>query len=239
MKFFPLFLFVFGFSVLSAQTTEGTVKYKQTTYFDNENLPADAPKSMEIAMRLKFSKASSLYEKDPDVVEVENPEDNTPRMFRRMRNQGARTYYKNLSEGKVLEQISFFGKDFLVTDTVSNIKWKVSAGEQKIIQGYTCMKATYKDSLTNLVAFFTPQIPVSTGPEKYGKLPGLILEIQSAKMHIIATEINKTALEAPIEAPSKGEKMTQEAFKKLRDEKMKEQREMWGGQGPGRRMNRQ
>jgi len=237
MKFFAFLLLIFNFSALSAQTTEGTIKYKQTTYFDSENLPADAPKSMEIAMRLKFSKTSSLYEKDPDVVEVENPADNTPRMFRRMRSQGSRTYYKNISEGKVLEQISFFGKDFLVTDTVSNIKWKVSAGEQKIIQGYTCMKATYKDSLTNLVAFFTPQVPVSTGPEKYGKLPGLILEIQSAKIHIIATEINKTAVDTPIVAPSKGDKMTQDEFKKLREEKMKEQREMWGGQG--RRMGRQ
>lgn len=239
MKFFPLFLLVFSFSAISAQTTEGIIKYKQTSYFDNENLPADAPKSMEIAMRLTFNKTASIYEKDPDVVVVENPEDNTPRMFRRMRNQGSRTYYKNISEGNVLEQINFFGKDFLVTDTIANIKWKVSAGEQKIIQGYTCMKATYKDSLNNLVAFFTPQIPVSTGPEKYGKVPGLILEIQSAKIHIIATEINKSALESPIAIPSKGDKMSQDAFKKLRDEKMKEQREMWGGQGQGRRMSRQ
>jgi len=236
MNFFSVLFFLFIVVTINAQSTEGTIKYKQTTYFEFEDMRADAPKSMEVAMRLVFSKVASLYEKDPDVVEVENPDDNTPRMFRRMRNQGSRIYYKNIGDGKVLEQISFFGKDFLVYDSIANVKWKVSAGEQKIILGYTCMKATYKDSTINLVAFFTPQIPVSTGPDKYGKLPGLILEIQSAQTHIIATEVDKNPLERPIEAPKKGDKITQVDFKKLRDEKMKEQREMWGGQG--RRMYR-
>ncbi len=236
MKYLHLFTLIFISVILNAQTTEGTIKYKATTYFEFENMPADAPKSMETVMRLKFNKTSSLYEKDPDIVEVENPNDNTPRMFKRMRNQGTKSYYKNIGEGKVLEQISFFGKEFLVSDSIANIKWKVSAGEQKTILGYTCMKATFKDSTNNLVVFFTPQITVPTGPEKYGKLPGLILEIQSAQTHIIATEVNKDPLQKAIEVPSKGEKMKQADYKKLRDEKMKEQREMWGGQG--RRMNR-
>lgn len=211
---------------LGAQVAGGTVKYKHTTYFEFENMPADMPKSQESFMRLLFNNNESLYEKDPDVVVDNTENENVPRMFRRMRDRSNRILYKNLEKEAVSEQIGFFGKDFLVSDSIAAIRWKVSAGEQKVILGYTCMKATFKDSTTNMVVFFTPQIPLRFGPDKYGNLPGLILEVQSAQTHIIATEI-KT--ETPqITAPSKGDKMSRKEFNVLREEKMKEQREMWG-----------
>jgi len=53
------------------------------------------------------------------------------------------------------------------------------------------MKASYKDSTTNIIVFFTPQIPLRYGPDKFGNLPGIILEVQSAQMHILATDFIK------------------------------------------------
>jgi GLPGLI family protein len=219
---FLLFSSYFGFS----QSTEGLVKYKKTTYFEFENMPSDMPNSSDEFVKLSFTNTESLFEKDADVVIPEDP--NAPRWARRMKDRNNKTIYKKYEQDLSIEQMNFFGKDFLISDSISSLKWKVSAGEQKTILGYLCMKALYKDSTENLVVFFTPQIPVSSGPDKFGKLPGLILEVQSAQVHIIATDIKLEKLSTPISQPTKGDKMTRANFNKLRDEKMKEQGEMWG-----------
>ena len=119
--------------------SQGTIKFKQTRYIEFENMPSDMPKSQEIFMRLQFNKDQSLYDKDPDHKEEVNPNDNSPRMFRRMREVANKIIYKEQSSGMLLEQTSFFGKDFLIEDTIQVTKWKISAGEQKSILGYTCM----------------------------------------------------------------------------------------------------
>ncbi|MGB4960036.1 MAG: GLPGLI family protein [Saprospiraceae bacterium] len=235
-------ILLFGISMLvvnfvNGQVKQGVIKYKQTNYLEFENMPADMPKSVESFVRLTFNSNESLYEKDPDIKEDENPNDNTPRMFRRMRNRPMKTVYKNLEKEIALEQTNVFGKDFLITDSLNALKWKVSAGEQKNILGYLCMKATFIDSTRNLVVFFTPQIPIKFGPDTYGDLPGIILEVQSAQLHILATEIKTEA--GPIKAPTKGDKMNRTDFEKMREAKMKEQRELWGNRGGEVRVIRQ
>ena len=223
--------------IIQAQVTGGTIKYKHTVYFEFENMPPDMPKSSETFTRLLFNSNEAIYEKDPDVKIETEANDNTPRMFRRMRERSSKTNYTNLEKSISIEQLNLFGKDFLISDSIENIKWKVSAGEQKVIAGYTCMKASYKDSLSNVVVFFTPQIPKKFGPDKYGGLPGIILEMQSAQTHIIAIDI-KTDVPV-IKIPSKGDKMNRRDFEKMRDEKMKEMRQMGGGRGGEVRVIRQ
>ncbi len=212
-------------TVIFGQMKEGIIKYKQTIYFEFENMPPDMPKSMESFHRLVLKNDESVYEKDPDVKPISSENDNTPRMFRRMRS--SKTTYKNLSLSKVIEQQNMFGKDFLVMDSIENFKWKISAGEQKVVAGYTCMKAFFKDSTNNFVVFFTTQIPKKNGPDKFGGLPGVILEVQSAQTHIIATEvINSPVPELLI--PSKGDKMSRKEFTDMVKQKTEEMRQMWG-----------
>ncbi len=234
---FTILLVLLSFSNINSQTSAGTIKYKHTVFFEFENMPADMPKSSESFTRLLFNGVESLYEKDPDIKIEVNENENTPRMFRRMRERSNKTTYKNIEKVTVVESLNLFGKDFLIIDTIENFKWKVSASEQKVIAGYTCMKASYKDSISNIVVFFTPQIPKKFGPDKYGNLPGIVLEVQSAQTHIIATEVK---LEAPeIKMPTKGDKMTKKDFEKLREEKTKEMRQMWGQRGGETRVIRQ
>ena len=220
---------LFNAEISISQATSATIKYKHTTFIDFENMPSDMPKSVDEYRKLSINGNESIYEKDLDVKIDDNSNENMPRMFRRMREQPTKTTYKNLEKFLTLEQLNVFGKDFLITDTIENIKWKVSAGEQKIVAGYTCMKAMFQDSTNNIVVFFTPQIPYKFGPDKYGNLPGVILEVQSANFHIMATEVKKEIVSIVI--PSKGSKMNKKEFEKLREEKTKEMREMWGGRG--------
>lgn len=235
--YFSVFLVITGCTYISAQVNSGTVKFKHTTYFEYENMPADMPKSHDTYMTLTFNNNESLYEKDKEVKTENTENDNTPRMFRRMRDRSNKTIYKEVNSNILLEHIEFFGKEFLVSDSIADIKWKVSAGEQKVILGFTCMKASYKDSTTNIIVFFTPQIPLRYGPDKFGNLPGIILEVQSAQMHILATDFIKNNPE--IKKPEKGDKLTRKEFDKIRNEKMQEQREMWGRRGGEVRIIRQ
>jgi GLPGLI family protein len=220
-------------NAISAQTS-GEVIYNSTVYFDTEGMPpqfaADMPTSMSTQMHLLYTKTESIYKKDPNAPVIEEAPARGGR-FMRMRRGANSIYYKDLANQSVLEQQEFFGKMFLVSDSIANLPWKISAGEQKTILGKMCMKATYSDSTSKYVVFFTPQIPVSSGPDKFGKLPGLILEYQSARQHIIATEIKEFT--GDITEPDKGDKVTRKEFTKIRDEKMKEQAEMWGGRNGG------
>lgn len=214
--------------VIDAQSNiaGGTIQYKQTTYVEAGDMPADVPTSFVDVMLLNFDKKTSLYQKDASIPEETNINDNTPRMFKRMRKRSQKTIYTDLNTKTALEQINFFGKDFIVFDSIKNIQWKVNASEQKNILGYTCLKASYKDSLKNMVVYFAPQLPFPLGPDRFQGLPGVILEYQSASLHIIATSIKVGVV--TVTEPNKGERISSEKFAQIRAEKMQEQKQMWG-----------
>lgn len=83
------------------------------------------------------------------------------------------------------------------TGKYEELKWDIT-GETKEILGYTCIKALGRTNHNigtelfgnNVVAWFCPDIPYSTGPEGYHGLPGVILSLSEGKAsHIIAIEI--------------------------------------------------
>lgn len=85
----------------------------------------------------------------------------------------------------------------VVKDTIND--WQLF-NESKRINDYLCYKAvsvleyiTYKGKKisTEVVAWYSPFIPLSHGPKGYGGLPGLILELQSGPgMFYIAEQVN-------------------------------------------------
>lgn len=83
-------------------------------------------------------------------------------------------------------------KNYLVSDTPPLIKWNVKHKETKKIGKYVCKKATATFRGTDLEAYYTTEIPISTGPYKFKGLPGLILEIKTLginKMYWVAKNI--------------------------------------------------
>ena len=88
-----------------------------------------------------------------------------------------------------------------------------------------------------VTAWYTPQIPVSNGPDEYWGLPGLILEINSGRTTILCTEvvINPKGKDK-IEAPTKGKEITRKEYTATVKKKMEEMREMFRNRrGGGRR----
>lgn len=86
-----------------------------------------------------------------------------------------------------------------------------------------------------ITAWYTPDIPVSQGPESYWGLPGLILEVNDGRTVIVCSKVVMNAKEkAEIKAPKNGKVVKQKEYDEIVMKKMEEMREMNGGQGPGR-----
>ncbi|APY08835.1 ribonuclease Z [Winogradskyella sp. J14-2] len=81
-----------------------------------------------------------------------------------------------------------------------------------------------------VVAWYTPQVPINQGPDDYWGLPGLILEINADRTTILCTKIimNPEEKEA-IEKPEKGDEVTKAQYNDIITKKMQEMREMYGG----------
>lgn len=87
-----------------------------------------------------------------------------------------------------------------------------------------------------VVAWYTPQIPVNQGPDDYWGLPGLILEVNADRTTILCTKIIINPEEKEdIEKPEKGEEVTQAEYNEIITKKMQEMREMYGGRNRGGR----
>ena len=168
--------------------------------------------------------------------------------------------YKDVQEKMYINKRELFGKVFLVKDNIEPTKW-VMTGESKKIGQYNAFKATYtkeveeqvfsfsrrqqqnndqennnpaqpKTKLVTMTAWFTPEIPVSTGPAMYGGLPGLILEISDGNRTMLCTKVVINPKEKiKIKEPSKGKIVSNLEFKKIQEDKMKEMRERYNGGG--------
>ena len=75
-----------------------------------------------------------------------------------------------------------------VTDSLFPIKWEMLPGH-KFIAGFTCKQARTHFRGRTYIAWYTPEIPVSDGPWKFGGLPGLILEVEEEYYHFLVTDI--------------------------------------------------
>ena len=134
----------------------------------------------------------------------------------------ANTIFKDLNAGTVISQKQVYETQFLLTDSMPVLQWKLEA-ETRTIAGYECRKAVTRicDSVV-VVAFYTDEIVPSSGPESMGGLPGMILGLAIPRLYTtwFATRVDiiTTAEEQKIAAPQKGKKSTQpEMIGKVRD----------------------
>lgn len=68
-------------------------------------------------------------------------------------------------------------KPIVALDSLPKLVWNIQTNDKKTILGMECFKATTVFRGSNIVAYFTNEIPIPFGPFKFKDLPGLILEI--------------------------------------------------------------
>ncbi|WP_420385627.1 GLPGLI family protein [Roseivirga sp.] len=135
------------------------------------------------------------------------------------------TDYSSLTTYTIDESL---GEPIVIIDSLNRFKW-VLTNEKKKIQGYTCLKALGIRNVerdngsreSQVEAWYTPQIPIPTGPAGYGGLPGLILELRESKSAVyvllkLETSIPQSDLNL-IQRPKKGQEMSRNDFNNLLD----------------------
>jgi len=84
--------------------------------------------------------------------------------------------------------------------------------------------------MTQIEAWYTPQIPVSNGPMEFSGLPGLILEVSADNTTMLCSKIVMNPAEkSKIEAPEKGKEVTKMEYQDIISKKMAEMRSMYSG----------
>jgi GLPGLI family protein len=80
-----------------------------------------------------------------------------------------------------------------------------------------------KVDITQVEAWYTPQIPVRHGPSDYWGLPGLILEVSAGDTTMLCTKIILNPAEKiEIKAPRKGDVLAKAEYQDLIQKKMLE-----------------
>ena len=143
-------LLMFVSITTTAQDFQGKAYYFSKTSVDmanigNRQMSVDQKKQIADRMRsmfektyvLTFDREASTYKED-EVLEAPTSQ----RGFgRRGRNFSGGMQYKNIKSQQILQDQEFFGKQFLITDSLSKLDWKLGT-ETKQIGQYLCMKAT-------------------------------------------------------------------------------------------------
>ena len=105
-----------------------------------------------------------------------------------------------------------YEQKFFVQDSLRKIEWK-EKDEIRTIANYKCHKAVGKicDSVY-IGAFYAEDIPTSGGPEMFGGLPGMIMELAIPRLHTTwtATKVDlMTPQETDFAISEKGKKVTE------------------------------
>lgn len=139
---------------LKAQDFQGMAVYETKTsaaefmkgMSGNKDITPEMMKNMEERMKkmfektfvLNFDKSASIY-KEEEKLEAPGMQGSGRSMSSMM--GGGGTHYKNIKDGKVIIDREFFGKEFLINDSLPKLAWKLDSESKKIGQ-YTCYKAT-------------------------------------------------------------------------------------------------
>lgn len=232
--FLPVFMYSQGLQGVVTYTE--TIKLKIEIPEEQRDLMKNMPTSQSFSRSLFFNENETLYKDTPQTEgegDVTMSHESEGMAFKMVMKRPENTLYTNLEDGTTINAREFFGRNFLINGQQTNYKWKLT-GENKTILGYQCQKAVFQDTSRTVEAWFTAQVPLSIGPDTYGQLPGLILEINmnNGDRTAIATKVDLKQLDkGAIEKPTKGKSVTQEEFRAIEAEKMKEMQQQYGGPG--------
>lgn len=208
-----------------AQVTEGSIVYERKINMHrritDESQKALIPEFNTVKMQLDFSGSESIFKSLPEDDDIrDNAGNNGNGIVIRMGGADNETY-KNYATEKITELRELGPKKYIIEDSLRKQGWKLS-DETKTVKGHTCKKATAtsRDSLL-ITAWYAEDIQSPAGPEEYGGLPGMILELNINDAEIVFTALDivtKGFDKKIVKAPTNGKKVTSKEFQKMLDD---------------------
>ena len=245
-----------GKATYMSKTTMDMSRFGKMSEQEKKQRMARFKSFLEKTYTLTFNKTASSFKED---VKLDAPGASGPSWGR---SNGQGSIYKNTKDKKMIEDVEQFSKRFLVSEDMEPSQWEMGTETKKIGQYtcykailvkedknidwgsiFSRGRNEKKDStntkenkpakkMLTVTAWYTPQIPVSTGPDTYYGLPGLILELNAGRTTMLCTEVAINTQEAlEIEAPNKGKEVSRDEYNKIVKVKTAELKERFQSRG--------
>lgn len=176
----------------------GTVKMLDKVFLNTKSIKS----------KLTFSNGKGLF-----IVEdkLNINEHDLGQKVNRINAGGSKIFYYNLkNKTYLIKNCETLGECFIYTN--KHLEW-VLTQEIKKINGFLSYKATRNNG--EIIAWYTPSIPVSFGPKGEYGLPGLILELEIGKIIFKANKIElNTKTEIKVEELKGGKRISYEEYTK-------------------------
>ena len=222
MRYIIPIVFVLASIKISAQQifiTKGKIEFEKQTNLhkdldeswgsDDDNIwiqsyKKSLPKIQTVYFDLYFNENKTLYKAGKEAIQglLKVPEWMEDRSIENI-------IYNDLKENKTVSQKNIFDNNYLITDTLRKIDWKITS-DTRTIAGIECRKAIGKvmDSVY-VIAFYTDLVQCSGGPESFTGLPGMILGVAIPRLNTtwFATKIQLIEIkESDFLIPKNGKK---------------------------------
>jgi GLPGLI family protein len=203
--------------------TAGKVEYEKSVNIkkqleENEEMPDVFKNTKQDIVKsyfdLSFANNQSVYKKGREA-----PNSNMEFMW-----WGGNTdpvTYINTDSGKIsaMKNVFGYGETYL-QDSLMKIDWRITF-DTRTIAGFECRKAVGRlfDSLY-VVAFYSDEILVPSGPESFAGLPGMILGLAIPRLHMtwFATKVElNTVKPEDVKAPAAGRKTKKYTYPAARE----------------------
>jgi len=231
-----LFILSFQTSGLKAQKLEGTIRYLRTQNWAKMMASVDyiSKQQRERSMYmwgnrsewktytlLHFNATESKYENSEQEAEAgsEGWSDRKETFFMK----------RNFADNTLYDALTLFSKTYLIHDTIVPPKWKIM-NDMKEVAGHICMNASLNDTMRkqNTIVWFALDMPVSSGPDRFIGLPGIILEVDvnNGALVMTADKIDLKPLTTELEVPVKikGKKINMTEYTNLVEKQIKERK---------------
>jgi GLPGLI family protein len=225
MKYFILFLLIFpashGIQAQASFISGGFIEYEkrmnQFSFYDKEDeesiwiqeMKKTFPKMINDVYHLYFNTQKTVYKLGKENTDVKYVWGRKP--------SETDVAVRDVNNKTVSIQRDIFEQTYLIKDSVPYYEWKIT-NETRTIAGFECRKAvTIICDSVYVVAFYTDEILVSSGPESFGGLPGMILGLAVPRLQTtwFATKVTLTQpAERQLNPKQKGKTVTWQAYKK-------------------------
>ncbi len=236
-KILIIFALIIASQALQAQVKfigSGRIEYEkrinQFSYFDKEDeespwvteMKKNFPKMVNDVYVMDFTQEKSVYKLLKENTDVKYVWGRKP--------SETDVTIKDLKNNQISLQRDIFEQTYLIKDSMQKYEWRIT-NETRTIAGFECRKAvTIICDSVYIVAFYTDEITVSSGPESFGGLPGMILGLAVPRLQItwFATKVELTEPTPAALAPKqKGKLVNWQAYQKDLGKAMKD----WGKYG--------
>ena len=157
------------------------------------------PKVLVNQFELSFTPQQSIYRISDDDMERKV-------LLQQLKPDNSDYTYTQLGERNQIKTYTFM-EQYVWKENLRSYRWKFT-GETREIAGFECKKAltTICDSVV-VVAFYTDEITVAGGPERFHGLPGMILGIAVPRLSLtlFATkvELGEPVIKSPVKNSTK------------------------------------